>query len=83
MKKNLKKMLLVSVMALSLCGGVVVAYAEKCILVCPVCGGMNTNHYHPDGGKAAQVKCRDCGYKWLETNPKQEPPKNSVGENIN
>ena len=75
MKKNLKKILIVTIMALSICGGVVAAYATKCILVCPECGSMNTNHYHPNGGQAAQVKCRDCGHKWCDENPPQEPSK--------
>ena len=36
---------------------------------------METNHYHPNGGTGAQVKCRDCGYKWFEANPEQEQKK--------
>lgn len=41
---------------------------------------METNHYHPNGGTGAQVKCRDCGYEWIEENPEQDPKKEDASE---
>lgn len=83
MKKNLKKMLLVSVMALSLCGGVYVAYATTCDLVCPSCAGKNINHFHPNKGVPCWAYCRDCKYEWYEENPPQVPPKEDRKEKDN
>lgn len=76
MKKSLKTISLIIVLVVTLLGGAFAAYATKCILICPKCGSMETNHVHPDGGKGAEIKCRDCGYNWYEANPKQEKKKN-------
>lgn len=83
MKKSFKKFLLVSVMALSLCGGVYVAYATTCDLVCPNCAGKNINHFHPNEGVPCWAYCRDCEYEWFEENPEQESTKKGVDESSN
>lgn len=81
MKKSLKTNSLIIILVVTLLWGAFAAYATKCILICPQCGSMETNHYHPNGGTGAQVKCRDCGYKWFEANPEQESRKVNESEN--
>lgn len=72
MKNKLSKLTLIVVVLLSLCCGAVAAYATKCVLKCPDCGSMETNHFHPNGGEGCWVFCRDCGNEWYESSPKQE-----------
>lgn len=83
MKKNLKKFSLIVVLLISLCVSLFAAYTTECNchLVCPYCRSLNTNHYHPDRGSLrAQVRCRDCGYEWIEENPEQDPKKEDASE---
>lgn len=83
MKKSLKTISLIIVVVVTLLGGAFAAYATRCILKCPICGSIETNHFHPNGGKGAQVLCRSCGYEWFDADPKQEPKKESINENNN
>lgn len=69
------KYILALVLILFVCGGLFASYSSECNckLICPNCGGINTNHIHPDGGIAAQVRCRDCDTEWIEENPEEWP----------
>ena len=83
MKNRFKKFSFIAVIVIVLCGSVVAAYATRCILKCPICGSIETNHFHPNEGKGAQVLCRSCGYEWFDADPKQEPKKENINENTN
>jgi len=44
-----------------------VAFARSidCDIVCPVCGSLNVNHYHPGNDPTVyHAFCRDCNYEW-------------------
>ena len=60
---------------LFVCSSLFASYSSECNckLICPNCGSINTNHFHPNGGIAAQVRCRDCDTEWIDENPEQWP----------
>ena len=86
--KKFKTFALSAILAFSICGSLMASISHMsechCYLICPNCGSLETNHYHPNGGIAAQVFCRTCHYEWIEENPEQWPdiPEDSTDNNI-
>lgn len=72
--KKLKSILTVGALLLCMCISLSATSSTECdcYIKCAACKGKNINHYHPNTGSLrAQCYCRDCGYEWIEENPRQ------------